>query len=70
MRGWSGGTKVLGKLSAPGRHTNLENSRVRRIALAVGVGGGSLDIFLSSVFSFSLSGRRPDIDSSTVSKGR
>ena len=34
------------------------------IALAVGAGGGCLDIFsrLSFLFSFSLSGRRPDID--------
>ena len=35
------------------------------IALAVGAGGGSLDIFLSSiisVFFLSLFGRRPDID--------
>ena len=37
-------------------------------ALAVGAGGGCLDIFLSSVIHFflSLSGRRPDIDSNTV----
>ena len=35
------------------------------IALAVGAGGGCLDIFfsrLSFLFSFSLFGRRPDID--------
>ena len=37
----------------------------RTIAFAVGVGGGCLDIFfshLSFLFSFSLTGRRPDID--------
>ena len=43
-------------------------------ALAVGAGGGCLDIFFhSSVISLSflpLSGRRPDIDWNTVSKGR
>ena len=42
------------------------------IALAVGAGGGCLDIF-SLVYhfsSFSLSGRRPDIDRNTVSKDR
>ena len=32
------------------------------MSLAVGAGGGYLDIFLSSIFSFSLSGRRPDTD--------
>ena len=44
------------------------------IALAVGAGGGCLDIFflsnLSFLCSFSLSGRRPDIDCNTISKGR
>ena len=40
------------------------------IALAVGVGWGCLDIFLLSIFSFSLSERWPDIDWNTVSKGR
>ena len=43
-------------------------------ALAMGAGGGCLDIFtLIYHFSFlspSLSGRRPDIDWNTVSKGR
>ena len=40
-------------------------------ALAVGAGGGCLDVFLSSInFLFPLSGRRPDIDLNTVSKGR
>ena len=29
LRGWSGGAKVLGKLSVPGRPTNLDNSRAR-----------------------------------------
>ena len=42
-------------------------------ALAVGAGGGCLDIFLSafiSLFLLPLSGRRPNIDWNIVSKGR
>ena len=42
-------------------------------ALAVGAGGGGLDILPSSIIShffLPLSGRRPDIDCNTVSKGR
>ena len=51
--GWSGGAKVLGKLSVPGRPTSLDDSRARLIALAVGAGGGCLDIFsLIYLFSF------------------
>ena len=40
---------------------------------AVGAGGGYLDIFLSyfiSLFFLPPSGRRPNIDKKTVSKGR
>ena len=43
------------------------------IALAVGAGGVVWTIFLSSLtslFFLPLSGRRPDIDCNTVSKGR
>ena len=44
------------------------------IALAVGADGGCLDIFslpsINSLFFLPLSGRRPDIDRNTVSKGR
>ena len=29
VRGWSGGVMVLGKLSVPGRPTNLDNSIAR-----------------------------------------
>ena len=45
---------VLGKLLVPGRPTNLDNSRARGpIALAIGAGGGCLDIFsLIHLFSF------------------
>ena len=48
---------VLGKFPVPGRPTNLDESRTRPTALAVGAGGGCLDILfsrLSFLFSFSL----------------
>ena len=59
---------VLDKLPVPGRPTILMIVGQGPIALAVGAGGGCLDIFtllLSSIFSLlflPLSGRRPDID--------
>ena len=62
VMGWSGGAMVLGKLSMPRRPTNLDNSRQGPIALAVGAGGGCLDIRLSFLLSFSLVRRRSDID--------
>ena len=44
--GWSSGAMVLGNILVPGRPTNLDNSRARAyIELAVGAGGGCLDIF-------------------------
>ena len=52
--GWSGGTKVLGKLSVPGRPTILITVGQGPIALAVGAGGGGLNIF-SLFYPFSLS---------------
>ena len=42
---------VLGKLPVQGRPTNLDNSRARAYWLAVGAGGGCLDIF-SLVYRF------------------
>ena len=55
-RGWSGGAKVLDKLSVPGRPTIWINVGQGPSALAVGAGGGCLDIFtLLYLFSFSLS---------------
>ena len=42
--GWSDGAKVLGKLSVPGRPTIWINVGQGPIALAVGAGGGCLDI--------------------------
>ena len=44
---------VLGKLPVPGRPTNLDYSRAKAYWLAVGAGGGGLDIFsLICHFSF------------------
>ena len=43
--GWSGGAMVLGKLPVPGRPTILITVGQGPIALAVGAGGGGLDIF-------------------------
>ena len=64
--GWSGGAMVLGKLPVPGRPTIWITVEQGPTALAVGAGGGCLDIFLiSSILSLlflPLFGRRPDID--------
>ena len=56
-RGWSGGAMVLGKLPVPGRPTIWMIVGQGPIALAVGAGGGGLDIFtlLYPFSSFSLS---------------
>ena len=64
--GWLGCAKVLGKLPVPGRPTNLVIVGQGPIALAIGAGGGCLDIF-SLIYHFCLfflplSGRRSDID--------
>ena len=55
--GWSGGAMVLGKLPEPGRPTILITVGQVPIALAVGAGGGGLDIFtlVHHFSSFSLS---------------
>ena len=45
VRGWSGGAKVLGKLPVPGRPTIWITVGQGPTALAVGAGGGCLDIF-------------------------
>ena len=68
--GWSSGATVLGKLLVPGRLTNLIIVGQKPIALAIRPCGSCLDIFLSSIISIPLSGRRPDIDRTTASKGR
>ena len=56
-RGWSGGAMVLGKLPVPGRPTILITVGQGPNALAVGAGGGGLDIFtlIYPLSSFSLS---------------
>ena len=55
--------KVLNKLSEPERPTNLDNSRARDNC-ACSKCGFFVHFFcrLSLLFSFSLCGRRPDID--------
>ena len=50
--GWSGGAKVLGKLPVPGRPTFWITVGQGPIALAVGAGGGRLDVF-TLVYHFS-----------------
>ena len=56
-RGWSGGATVLGKLPVPGRPTIWIIVGQGPTALAVGAGGGCLDIFILiyPFFPFSLS---------------
>ena len=64
-RWWSGGAMVLGKLPVPGRPTIWMVVGQGPIALAVGAGGGCLDIF-TLLYPFllflPLFGRRPNID--------
>ena len=65
-RGWSGGAKVLGKLSVPGRPTGLDDSRARVYCACNRCGWGLFGHFFpSSIISLlflPLFGRRPDID--------
>ena len=64
-RGWSGGAMKLGKLSVPGRPTNLDNSRTRAYCICSRCGLGLFGNFfsrLSFLLVFSLSGRWADID--------
>ena len=49
--GWSGGAMVLGKLPVPGRPTIWMIVGQGPIALAVGAGGGCLDILLCTILS-------------------
>ena len=56
---------VLGKLPVPGRPTIWMIVGLGPTVLAVGAGGGCLDILLSSILALHclpLFGRRPDID--------
>ena len=71
--GWSGGTKVLGKFSVPGRPTYLDYSRAMAYCACRRCGWGLFGHFLSRLsvlFFLPLLGRRPDIDCNIVSKGR
>ena len=52
--GWSGGAIMLGKLTVPGRPTIWITVGQGPTALAVGAGGGCLDIF-TLIYPFSLS---------------
>ena len=52
-RGWSGGAMVLGKLPVPGRPTIWITVGQGPTVLAVGAGGGCLDIF-TLIYPFSL----------------
>ena len=52
-RGWSGGAKVLGKLSVPGRPTSLDDSRARAYYACSRCGWGLFGHFsLIYLFSF------------------
>ena len=56
---------VLGKLPVQGRSTYLDKSRARAYCACSRIGRGLFGHFfsrLSFLLSFSLSGRRPDID--------
>ena len=54
--GWSGGAKVLGKLSVPGHPTSLDDSRARAYCACSRCGWELFGRFFpSSIFSFSLS---------------
>ena len=52
----------LGNLTVPGRPTIWITVGQGSTALAVGAGGGCLDILLPTILSLPLFGRRPDID--------
>ena len=57
-RGWSGGAKVLGKLSVLGRPTSLDDCRARAYCACSRCGWGMFGNFFSHLFflfSFSLS---------------
>ena len=63
---------VLGKPAVPGRPTICMIVEQGPFALTVAVGGGFWTFLLSSILSLlylPLSGKRPDKDCSTVSKG-
>ena len=63
---------MLGKLPVPERPTNLDNSRATAYCACSRCGGVVWTFFspLSLPFFRPFSGRRPDIDCNTASKGR
>ena len=67
---------VLGKRPVPGRPTDLDNSRARAYCACSRCGWVFFFFFFTFFslyyfsFFFPFSGRRPDIDCNTVSKGR
>ena len=70
---WSGGAMVLGNFQCRGVLLIWFIVVQGSTALAVGAGRGCLDIFfsrLSILFFLPLSGRWPDKDRNTFSKGR
>ena len=72
--GGSGGAKVLRKLPVLGRPSNLDYRRARAFCTCSRCGWGLFGHFflssITSLFFLPLSGRRPDINRNTVSKGR
>ena len=61
-RGWSGGAKMLGKLSVPRRPTSLDDRRARAYCACNRCGWGFWTFFLLSIFSLfflPVFGRRP-----------
>ena len=50
---WSGGAKVLGKLSVPGRPTSLDDSRARAYCACSRCGWGFVWTFFSLIYHFS-----------------
>ena len=65
-----GGVMVLGKLPVPGRPTYLDKRRARAYCTCNGCGLFGHFYSRLSFFFLPLSGRWPDIDRNTVSKGR
>ena len=65
---------VLDTLPGPGRPTNLDSSRARAYCARSRCGWMLYGLFflssIISLFFLPVSGRRPDIDCNTVSKGR
>ena len=68
--GRSGGAKVLGKLSVPGRPSNLDSSKARAYCACSRCGSGLFGHFFSRLSFRNSPPPPPDIDCNTVWKGR